>query len=249
MKKLLKIINSTALFVIFISMSHAQQSDGSSAVSHDSCLSAKVAIAKSIIIPGMGQIYQERLGYGTFFYGASAIFYYNSFFYLYRYNKTNFKNYSNKFRSNLSVALFFHLLNIIDVTDAAFNDCPMGWQGSLLSDKPVKSPWGATLRSGIFPGWGQYYNKSYFKAIGYIAVDGYLFYKIRQYDIKYRNSKNTDYRDKRSKYSWYFGVAYLLTMADAYAGAYLYKFDKSMELTILPEFDYEYIGLQLNVRL
>lgn len=248
MKISLKITNIFFLLIIIIGISYAQERDSNYIVSNDSCLSAISAITRSIILPGMGQIYQERLAHGTFFYGTTAVFYYNTFFYLYRYNKTDYKNYYYKFRNNLSVALFFHLLNIIDVTNAAIHDCPKGWQGSLLSDKPVKSPWGAALRSGIFPGWGQLYNESYFKAVGYLAVDSYLFYNIRKYDIKYRDSKNTNYRDKRSKYSWYFGVAYLLTMADAYAGAYLYKFNKSMDLTVLPEIDNEYIGLQLNVR-
>jgi hypothetical protein len=238
------------LIFIFYDFSNAQEdSDINATVIDDSCLSVPVAITRSLLIPGMGQLYQERLGHAAFFYGTSAIFYYNTFFYLYRYTKTDYRNYYNKFRSNLSAALFFHLLNIIDVSDAAIRDCPTGWQGGLLSDNPVKSPWGATLRSGIFPGWGQLYNESYLKAAGYLLVDGYLFYKIRENDIKYRDTKNTNYRDKRSKYSWYFGVAYMLTMADAYAGAYLYKFDESMKMTILPEIDSEYIGIQLNVRL
>ena len=248
MKISLKITYVLALIIVIIGMSCAQESDMRNLMSDDSCLSAPAAITRSVIIPGMGQIYQERLGYGAFFYGVSAIFYYNTFFNLYRYKKTDDKNYYNKFRNNLSAALFFHLLNIIDVTDAAIHDCPEGWQGSLLSDKPLKSPWGAALRSGVFPGWGQLYNKSYFKAAGYMLVDGYLFYKIRQNDIKYRDTKNTKYRDKRSKYSWYFGLAYLLTMADAYAGAYLYKFDESMEMTVLPAIDNDFVGVHLYVR-
>ena len=104
------------------------------------------------------------------------------------------------------------------------------------------------MRSAIIPGWGQFYNESYLKAAGYMIVDGYLFYKIRENDIKYRDTDKTEFRDKRSKYSWYFGLAYLLTMADAYAGAYLYKFDESMKMTVLPVIDEKSLGVQLNVR-
>jgi hypothetical protein len=228
--------------------SYSQESNNTKIAPDDSCLSIPPAVTRSLLIPGMGQLYQERLGHAAFFYGTSFIFYYNSFFYLYRYNKTDHRNYYNKFRSNLSAAIFFHLLNVMDVTDAAIHDCPTGWHGELLSDKPLKSPWGAVLRSAVIPGWGQFYNESYFKALGYMIVDGYLFYKIRENDIKYRDTDKTRFRDKRSKYSWYFGVAYLLTMADAYAGAYLYKFDESMKMTVLPVIESESFGVQLNVR-
>jgi hypothetical protein len=241
----LKIIFLALIVILTESVLYAQ--DREPQALDDSCVSAVQAISRSVVIPGIGQLYQERLGHAAFFYGASAIFYYNTFFYLYRYNKTGGKNYYNKYRSNLSAAIFIHILNIFDVTDAAVNGCPKGWQGELLSDKPVKSPWGAVLRSAIVPGWGQVYNESYLKAAGYLAVDGYLFYKIRENDIKYRDTDNKTFRNRRSKYSWYFGVAYLLTMADAYAGAYLFKFDKAMGLTVIPVVDDTYKGLQLSV--
>ena len=165
MKISLKIIYLPIIITILTYYSQAQESDVGNIFADDSCLSVGGAITRSVIIPGMGQVYQERLGHGAFFYGASLIFYYNSFFYLYRYNKTDGKNYYNKFRNNLSAALFIHFLNIIDVSDTAINDCPKGWQGALLGDKPIKSPWGAALRSGVLPGWGQLYNDSYLKAV------------------------------------------------------------------------------------
>jgi len=34
----------------------------------------------------------------------------------------------------------------------------------LLSDEPLKSPWGAVARSAVLPGWGQVYNEQYWKA-------------------------------------------------------------------------------------
>ena len=247
--KIISKINSFLIFIfLFMHFSYSQEIDTTSIVSEDSCLSAPAAITRSLLIPGIGQLYQERLGHAAFFYGTAFIFYYNTFFYLYKYEKTDYKNYRNKFRTNLSAALFFHFLNVVDVADASFHDCPKGWQGGLLSDTPLKSPWGAVFRSAVIPGWGQFYNESYFKTVGYMAVDGFLFYKIREYDIKYRHTDKTKYRDKRSKYSWYFGVAYLLTMADAYAGAYLYKFDESMRMTVVPVIEDDAVGVQLSVR-
>jgi len=225
----------------------AQDSDAVREVKSDSCLSATAALVRSLIVPGWGQIYQERLVNGTFFYGASATFYYRSFFYLYHYKKGNGRRFLNRFQTNLSVAIFFHVLNLVDVSDVGWRECPQGWQGKLLSDEPVKSPWGASLRSAVLPGWGQFYNESYFKAVGYLAVDGYLFYKIREADIRYRDRRNTKYRDDRSRYSWYFGVAYFLTIADAFAGAYLFRFDEAMQLTFLPEINRNYIGINASV--
>lgn len=243
----------TIIWVILISilLSYkpltAQDPDALPEVKSDSCLSAASALVRSVIVPGWGQIYQERLVNGAFFYGATATFYYRSFFYLYQYKKGNGHRFLNRFQTNLSVAVFFHVLNLVDVGDAGWRECPQGWQGNLLSDEPLKSPWGASLRSAILPGWGQFYNESYFKAVGYFAVNGYLFYKAREADIRYRDSRDTKYRDDRSRYSWYFGVAYFLTMADAFAGAYLFQFDEAMQLTFLPEIHRNYIGINASV--
>lgn len=213
----------------------------------DSIRAPLSAIIRSTIVPGWGQIYQERLINGAFFYAASGTFYYRSLFHINQYNKGNSRKHYNLFRSNLSVAIFFHLLNLMDVTDAAYHESPKGWQGELLGDEPLKSPWGATLRSAILPGWGQLYNESYLKAAGYLLIDGYLFYRIRQADIHYRDSKETKYLEDRSRYSWYFGVAYFLTMADAYAGAYLYKFEEAMQVTVVPAVKHQFIGVQACV--
>ncbi len=247
--KILSQIRPILVFIFLLNhFSYSQERQNEKVTIDDSCLSVPAAITRSLLIPGMGQLYQERLGHAAFFYGTSFIFYYNTFFYLYRYDKTDHRNYYNKFRSNLSAAIFIHLLNVIDVTDASMHDCPTGWHGELLSDRPLKSPWGAVLRSAVIPGWGQLYNESYLKAVGYMIVDGYLFYKVRENDIKYRDTDKIRFRDKRSKYSWYFGIAYLLTMADAYAGAYLYKFDESMKMTVLPVIERKFYGIQLNVK-
>ncbi|MGD9489428.1 MAG: DUF5683 domain-containing protein [Calditrichaceae bacterium] len=198
-------------------------------------LSPVSAIWRSVLIPGWGQIHQERLTTASLFYSASATFYYRSFFNLYQYDKHGHDRFYDRFRNDLAIALTLHFANVVDVSYTAFKKKPTGWQGELLGDKPLKSPWGATLRSAILPGWGQVYNENYVKAVLYLGIDGYLFYRIREADIKYRESRETKYRDDRSRFSWYFGIAYLLTMADAHVEAYLYKFDDAVKLTVMPE--------------
>lgn len=245
MKKLIVLL---FIFFIIINNAAAQNYEDEAQVDSLKSLSPVSALWRSAIMPGWGQIYQERLLPAAVLYSSSAVFLYRSFFHLYHYDKGKNKEHYNLFRTNMSIAAYFYVLNLVDAADAAYRLKPAGWQGSLLGDKPLKSPWGAALRSAILPGWGQVYNESYLKAVGYIAVDGYLFYKIRRADIRYRQSGDTKYRDDRSKYSWYFGLAYFITIADAYAGAYLYKFDEAVELAFVPEIVYDGIGIGLYVK-
>ena len=77
----------------------------------------------------------------------------------------------------------------------------------------TKSPWGAVGRSAILPGWGQFYNESYWKipivwgVMGwfiYLYVDSNNMYK--QYKDLYSESLeestdgDTDYREARDFY-------------------------------------------------
>ena len=100
----------------------------------------------------------------------------------------------------------------------------------LLSDNSLKSPWGAVARSAVLPGWGQIYTDHYVKAAIAFSVNGLLIYQIYNYEMKWREEKNEGYRAKRNLYTWYFSLAYLLTLVDAYVDAYLYKFDDAMKI-------------------
>ena len=114
--------------------------------------------------------------------------------------------------------------------------------------KMKKSPWLAVGLSAIFPGLGQFYNESYWK-LPIIA----FFTGLLGYEIIYNNSKFLDYRDKyaasqtpefpigdtrlhdlrefyrdqRDQNLLYFGLFYLIDMADAYVDAHLYDFSVS----------------------
>lgn len=189
---------------------------------------------RSVLLPGWGQIYQERLVPGAIFYAASIHFYYQTAYRLHQYNRHDSSEFFKKALRNLSFAAFFHIGSVADAAWVGFTQNPPGWQGHLLGDKPLKSPWGATLRSAIIPGWGQVYNENYWKAILYLGVDGYLMYKVLENDRYYTDTGEGKFRDRRSRYAWYFGLAYLVTMMDAHVGAYLYKFDKAMSLALTP---------------
>jgi hypothetical protein len=108
---------------------------------------------------------------------------------------------------------------------------------TLLSDTPLKSPWGAVGRSALLPGWGQIYNERYVKAGIYFSINAYFAFQIIRNEIRWREYKSEFYRSRRVEFTWYFALSYLVTMADAYVDAYLYKFDEAMQIS--QSLDYE----------
>lgn len=114
----------------------------------------------------------------------------------------------------------------------------------------TKSPWGAVGRSAILPGWGQFYNESYWKIPVVWGFLGYYTYgwissndDYRHYQDLYKASLKEDYtgnvssavlleerefyRDQRDMFAVYFGLAYFLNLVDAYVDAHLFDFDVS----------------------
>jgi hypothetical protein len=137
---------------------------------------------------------------------------------------------------------FFCILGFVSTGSGAEQDdsllvqAPQGQIDTLrlLSDKPVKSPWGAVLRSAILPGWGQLYNRKYIKSAVVFAVNGVLVWKILDYNKQWQDTKSENFRDRRNQYIWIFGLTYLLTMVDAYVDANLFGFDEAMEISWKP---------------
>lgn len=120
-----------------------------------------------------------------------------------------------------------------------------------------KSPMGALLRSAVLPGWGQFYNESYWKVpiiwgvsawFVYFWIDRNDNYKIYQnlYNISLTESSNGNsdykrlrdfYRDDRDLFAIYIGLTYFLNLIDAYVDAHLFDFDVGFNnYTNRPEF-------------
>jgi len=110
-----------------------------------------------------------------------------------------------------------------------------------------KSPWGAVLRSAILPGFGQFYNESYYKipvvwgALIYLGYqwknnnDSYLRFKDL-YNQSLLSSENGNsnyyksrefYHDQRDLFAIYIGLTYFLNLIDAYVDAHLFDFEVS----------------------
>jgi hypothetical protein len=126
-----------------------------------------------------------------------------------------------------------------------------------------KSTTGAVLRSLVVPGWGQLYNESYYKAVGFALIEGLQIASIsglhkkmlaakcenyfpEQYaegSEERRNAESANrradademrYRERRNKTLWWFAGVVLLSLGDAYVDAQLYGIDISPNLSFNP---------------
>ncbi|MBK6910639.1 MAG: hypothetical protein IPH10_06845 [bacterium] len=110
--------------------------------------------------------------------------------------------------------------------------------------KPLKSSTGAVLRSLAVPGWGQFYNESYWRSAAFFVSESVMLINISRNSDWMMAAKKTDnfeneqfYRNSRNKLIWWFAAIKLLSIGDAYVGAHLFKLDVSPSLT--PEGDSE----------
>ena len=194
------------------------------------------SVIKSAIIPGLGQIDQENPTRALLFYGIGVSFLYKLVYNYYLYDRYSDKQYKELFYRYLGLYSQLYLVNLLDVIDTERKFPGKKWQGSMFSDKPLKSPMGAVVRSAILPGWGQIYNGKYLKAILCFAIVFDFSRKVYIYNQRYHDSmrRNKSLLERRIINSWYLGLCYMLTMVDAFVDAYLYKFENIVELAVHP---------------
>ena len=136
-----------------------------------------------------------------------------------------------------------------------------------IDEGPEKTTLGAVLRSAVLPGWGQFYNESYWKVPVVLGITGVFVYAMidqHQQFVEYSDLYDatiTDeepagdlrlkrfrefYRDGRDENAWWLFVVYLIQLADAYVDAALFNFDVSDETsaTVVPSAQ----GVSLQVR-
>jgi hypothetical protein len=114
-----------------------------------------------------------------------------------------------------------------------------------LHYKSAKSPMLALGLSALLPGAGQIYTENYWKVPIIWGVSGYWIYEWIQMNSDYRDFRNLYlqdptsqylrlrdyYRDERDRFAWFLAGLYILNLVDAYAGAHLYDFDVSPDVT------------------
>lgn len=121
-----------------------------------------------------------------------------------------------------------------------------------------KSPTGALLRSVIFPGGGQFYNRKYIKGMLVFGTETTLLTLAAvdwsRVNTHKRNFQNTAYSysdrlwefeqyqfydDRRNLFLWITAGVIFLSMFDAYVDAQLYHFDqekvRDLSITLNPE--------------
>jgi hypothetical protein len=190
-------------------------------------------LLRSAIIPGWGQIGQERPLYAMLYYGAGVSCIYGMLYNHNQYNKYGNEKYQNRFYTFAGLYGSLLVLNMADIIFVHYKFKPEKWQGAMFSDKPIKSPWGAVVRSAMLPGWGQCYNESYIKAVISFSICFIFARKVYIHHQRYRKNHGPVERDHRSENAWYLGITYFANMLDAFVDAYLYRFDQMMEMTVI----------------
>lgn len=168
----------------------------------------------------------------------------------------NLKDYSNYLKSLIKTIISLILIGII----LPLNLYPQDKDTLSTPEKTdtvfimQKSPWGAVLRSAVIPGWGQFYNESYWKIPVVWGFAGWFIYNWINTNDKYITNRDiyiqTDediyrrrrdfFRDQRDNFAIYLALTYLLNLVDAYVDAHLFDFTVSE--------DYLTRNPQLNIR-
>ncbi|MFA7229238.1 MAG: DUF5683 domain-containing protein [Melioribacteraceae bacterium] len=155
-------------------------------------------------------------------------------------------------RTTIKIILIIFFAASAQFTMHAQSDQPDSNSAQLDTAKFVmqKSAWGAVLRSAVLPGFGQFYNESYWKIPVIWGALGYLGYQwdrnnklyIKNRDLYTASRTPSDdsgnltykeirefYRDQRDLVAVFIGLTYLLNLVDAYVDAHLFDFTVSNE--------------------
>ena len=133
-----------------------------------------------------------------------------------------------------------------------------------------KSPTGALLRSVAFPGWGQFYNRKYFKSAivfgaeaTFITLAAIEWGRMNKHKRNFQNPDYPDrywefeqfefYEDRRNLFLWITAGIVFLSMFDAYVDAHLYNFDREevrdLSISLAPEVNGEdEVKVALSIR-
>ncbi len=128
--------------------------------------------------------------------------------------------------------------------------------GDSASVRPTikKSPRGAILRSLAVPGWGQYYNRQYFKAALAFGAEAGLVATAIYWNNKANAASDREsklfYQNNRNTANWFLLGTILLSMLDAYVDASLADFDESPDLSLAPAQMVNHgIGVRLTIKM
>jgi hypothetical protein len=190
-------------------------------------------LVKSAIVPGLGQIGQERPVPALLYFASGVAMMYGMSYNYFKYEKYEEEEYRKRFYLFAGLYGSVWLINMGDILYAHYRLKPRKWESDMFSDTPLKSPWGAVARSAMLPGWGQWYNESYLKSVISFSLCAIFARKVYIHHQRYRQDPGPVERDRRSANAWYLSITYVVTLMDAFVDAYLYRFNETMELTLM----------------
>lgn len=104
--------------------------------------------------------------------------------------------------------------------------------------KKKSSPRSVMFRSLVVPGWGQYYNHQYLKAVLVCGTEVGLMTTAIYWNSKANATSNRDdklfYQNNRNTANWFLLGTVILSLLDAYVDASLADFDESPDLSFTP---------------
>ena len=101
------------------------------------------------------------------------------------------------------------------------------------------------LLSAVIPGAGQFYTENYWKSALFLGAEGTLGYFALKDHHDFERTGNINLKNRRNNLLWWIASVKLLSLADAYVSANMYKFKDMAKLT----FDYDKNRGQIQVGL
>ncbi len=191
------------------------------------------AMLRSLLVPGWGQLYNGRHLHAALVFGAEAGLLAAAI------------SWDRQAKATTGDEQFFNLdyrnITIGWLAGSVVLSAADAYVDARLSDriglKEKKNPTGALLRSLIFPGWGQFYNRKYSKAFLFFGGEAGLIataIHLNQQVVSTHGELQASYRNNRNTANWFLLATIVFSMLDAYVDASLADFDESPELSLVP---------------
>lgn len=191
------------------------------------------AMLRSLIVPGWGQLYNGRHLHAALIFGAEAGLVAAAVSWDRQAKATTGDDqFFNRDYRNITIGWLAGTV-VLSAADAYVE----ARLSDRISIKEKKNPTGALLRSLIFPGWGQFYNRKYSKAFLFFGGEAGLMttaIHLNQQVVSTRGDLQASYRNNRNTANWFLLATIVFSMLDAYVDASLADFDESPDLSLVP---------------
>ncbi len=113
------------------------------------------------------------------------------------------------------------------------------------------SPRRAMMRSIVFPGWGQWYNRKKFKSIVIFSGEIGLATGVIVQHVRFKDStvpgERAFFLDDRNKMMWWLGGFIIYSALDAFVDSYLNDFD--VDMGVSQQLHSNDASVQLNIKM